>query len=83
MRKQNGVEKEFPRTAQGLRDALFDEWEALRRGESTPQKARATALLAGQIISSVRMEIDYATAIASGQNLGIQPMSRPLPLGRQ
>jgi|TARA_R110000868_G_scaffold107595_1_gene294352 hypothetical protein len=47
------------RTSIGLRDALFDELDALRDGTSNPQKSQATAKLAVQIINSVKMEIDY------------------------
>lgn len=46
------------RTAAGLRDALFDELDALRGNKSTPQKAQAVSKLAYQIINSVKMEMD-------------------------
>lgn len=52
-------EKPTVRTSLGLRDALFDELDALRAGTSNPQKSQATAKLAVQIINSVKMEIDY------------------------
>lgn len=47
------------RTSLGLRNALFDELDRLKAGETTAQKASATAKLAGQIINSVKIEIDY------------------------
>lgn len=50
------------RTSLGLRDALFDELDALRDGTSNPQKSQATAKLAVQIINSVKMEIDYGSS---------------------
>ncbi len=48
-----------PKTAEGLRDALFDELNLLRRGGTTPQKARVTAQLAAQIIDSIRVQIQH------------------------
>lgn len=51
--------KSIDRTSFGLRDALFDEWDALRRGESTPQKASAISRLAMAAVNSVKIEIEY------------------------
>lgn len=48
---------EIPKTAEGLRDALFDEINALRNGKTSPQKARAVSLLASHIIDSIRVQI--------------------------
>lgn len=47
------------RTTAGLRNALFDELEALRSGESDPPKSRATALLANTILTSVQVEVEF------------------------
>ncbi len=58
MAKQSSV-KPIPRTSAGLRDALMDEWDALRQGESNPQRAQAIAKLACQVINSVKMEIEF------------------------
>lgn len=46
-----------PKTAEGLRDALFDEINALRAGTTSPQKARTISLLASHIIDSIRVQI--------------------------
>ena len=46
------------RTSAGLRDAIFDEIDALRQGESNPTRANAVAKLANGIVETVRMEID-------------------------
>ena len=46
------------RTSAGLRDALFDELDALREGRSNAAKANATAKLCGTVIETVRMEIE-------------------------
>lgn len=46
------------RTSAGLRDALFDELDALREGRSNAAKANATAKLCATVIETVRMEIE-------------------------
>ena len=48
------------RTSAGLRNALFDELDALRSGTSNAQKANAVAKLADQIIATVNMELQVA-----------------------
>lgn len=53
------MDKEMKRTSSGLRDALFDEWEALRRGDSNPARARSIAMLANSVLSSVQVDIEY------------------------
>lgn len=47
------------RTSAGLRDALFDEWEALRNGDSNPARARSIAMLANSVLQSVQTDIEY------------------------
>lgn len=47
----------IPKTAEGLRDALFDEINALRAGKSSPQKSRAISQLASHVIDSIRVQI--------------------------
>lgn len=49
----------IPHTTEGLRDALFDELNALRAGRSTPQKARIICSLAKEVIDSVRIQIQF------------------------
>lgn len=46
------------RTSAGLRDAIFDELDAIRSGESNPTRANAVAKLAGSIVETVRMEVE-------------------------
>lgn len=53
------------RTSVGLRAALFDEIDALRNGESTPQRASALSKVAVQIINTVNMEVDYQKYVRS------------------
>lgn len=69
------------RTSEGVRDALFDEWDRLRSGEVDAQRAIATANLARQILSSVRIEIDHSRTGGSGSHAGINAPGRPLRLG--
>jgi hypothetical protein len=48
------------RTSAGLRDALFDEIDAVRDGTSNPTRANAVAKLATGIADTVRMEIEVS-----------------------
>lgn len=45
------------RSADGLRDALFDELNLLRAGEATTSHARAICNVARLIIESARLEV--------------------------
>jgi hypothetical protein len=45
------------RSAEGLRDALFDELNLLRTGEATTAHARALANVARLIIETARLEL--------------------------
>lgn len=72
------------RTSQGLRNALFDEMDALRAGLSNPNRAGALAKLAEKVIASVVMDIEYQKHIATTGPR--QAPAVPLPaiaLGRQ
>lgn len=51
--------KKPDRTSRGLRDMLFDELDELRSGDGNPQKALAVANIAKQIMSTVRVEMEY------------------------
>lgn len=61
------------RTTMGLRDAMFDELDALRSGESTPKRAAAAARLAGAIVNSVKIEIDHQKHVATLSSIGDSP----------
>lgn len=62
-----------PTTVEGLRDALFDELNLLRQGKSTPVRSRAIALMASQIIDSLRVQIQFQRmVIANEKNKPIQ-----------
>lgn len=49
--------KQYARSTDGLRDALFDEMEDLRVGASHPQEALAFASLAGRVIESCDLDL--------------------------
>lgn len=61
-----------PKTAEGLRDALFDEINALRANKTTAVRARAISTLAAQVIDSLRVQIQHGRLIADSQKQ--QPM---------
>jgi hypothetical protein len=58
--------KNTPRTSAGLCEALFQEFDCLRNGESDYQHAAAIAKLAVQIISTKRLEIEAAQFTKAG-----------------
>ena len=53
------LNKHYERTTEGLREMLFDQIEALNKGEIDHSQARAAANLARQIVESVRIQIQY------------------------
>ena len=71
------AEKPADRTSLGLRDALFDEIDALRRGEGDTQRATAIARVAMTILYSVSIEYRLKR---NGDLDG--PAPKPLKLGR-
>lgn len=64
-----------PKTAEGLRDALFDELNRLRDGTTSPQHARAVCNVARQVIESIRVEVQ------AGRLLKELKKQKPLLLG--
>ncbi len=48
------------RDTTGLADAMFEEFDLLRDGKSTPQQARAKAAVANTILSTKKLEMDAA-----------------------
>lgn len=72
------------RTSAGLRDALFDELDALRNGSTNPARASSTAKLAGSIIDTVRMELDVQKHVSkySGKDMDkLSKLTTPVELG--
>lgn len=78
--KNETVQKAVTRTSAGLRDALFDEWDALNNGISSPQMAHAKAHLARQVIASVRAEIEFATHVRTGKPDQAVALAAPIGL---
>lgn len=88
MTKQSqGTQPAVQRTSAGLRDAIFDELDAIRTGTSNPTRANAVAKLAGSIVETVRMEIEvqkFARSTPAGNSAvaAIEtPLGKALPLG--
>jgi hypothetical protein len=82
--RQNTPSPLVVRSSAGLRDAIFDEIDALRSGTSNATRANAVAKLAATVVETVRMEIDvqkYA-AQASAQ-VEVVGASRGLPQSLQ
>lgn len=75
------------RTSAGLRDAIFDEIDAIRNGSSNPTRANAVAKLATGIVETVRMEIEVQRFMrgGTGQTAEQKPaehfLGQPLALG--
>ncbi len=47
------------KTVEDLRNFMAEELERLRKKESTPASANAAANIAGKMMSSVKMELEY------------------------
>lgn len=56
------------RTADGLRDALFDEIDLLRAGKTTTVHARALANLVRQILDFARLELQHKKALEAAKS---------------
>lgn len=52
-------ERPANRTSAGLRNALFDEIDALRRGDGDPQRANAVAQLAKAVLMTEKLEYQF------------------------
>lgn len=70
------------RTSAGLRDALFDELDSLKAGNTNPAKANAVAKLADQVIATVKMELDVQRHLAKYKpNGNAAALGAPVALG--
>lgn len=74
------------RTSAGLRDAIFDEIDAIRSGSSNPTRANAVAKLATGIVETVRMELEVQRHLrghAGDPSVAVPAptLGGPLPLG--
>lgn len=57
------------KTTAGLCDALFEEFDLLRNGQSDAARAGAVAKLSIQIINTKRLEMDAAQLMKGGLNI--------------
>lgn len=82
MVKDNIVPQQGPiqRTSAGLRDAIFDEIDAIRNGTGNPTRANAVAKLANGIVETVRMELEVQKHLRKSPPTPSQPNSLGLPL---
>lgn len=71
--------KNVERTTEGLRNALFDELDAMRGGKSTPARANAICRLSVGVIEVVKTEIEYTKLVANTNDPA--PLDQPLTLG--
>ncbi len=73
------------RSSAGLRDAIFDEIDAIRNGTGNPTRANAVAKLAAGIVETVRMELEvqrFAMMAANKPQPALDSsLPKPLPLG--
>jgi hypothetical protein len=74
------------RSSAGLRDAIFDEIDAIRDGTGNPTRANAVAKLAATVVETVRMELEvqkYASASAGKVKTAeaVNGLPQPLALG--
>lgn len=83
--KATEVQAPVNRSSAGLRDAIFDEIDAIRNGTGNPTRANAVAKLAAGIVETVRMELEVQRYAASAAAKPPVPnggsMPAPLALG--
>jgi len=72
--------KAVKRDSRGLALAMFEELDLLRKGESTPQQARAKASIANTICTISRLEMDFARFVTSSRTDAKDDM-KALPMG--
>lgn len=72
--------KRLEKTSRGLAQAMFEELEMLRNGESTPQQARAKASVANTICTISRLEMDFARFV-SVDRAEEKDVMKALPMG--
>lgn len=87
VKKIDTAQNPIQRTSAGLRDAIFDEIDAVRNGTSNPTRANAIAKLATGIVETVRMEIEVQRHLKqhagnAPANVQAADMGVPLQLGK-
>ena len=85
MAKANTTEALTPvaRSSAGLRDAIFDEIDAIRNGTGNPTRANAVAKLAATVVETVRMELEVQRFAASAAGKTPIPQGAQLPQALQ
>jgi hypothetical protein len=58
------------RSTGGLREALFEEMDHLRNGESTPGRARAVAALGNALVGSITAETEAVRHLGQATKIG-------------
>jgi hypothetical protein len=66
-----------------LREFLAIELERLRTGTTTPASASASANIAGKMIASVKMELDYNKMVGANPSIGFLGKSKMEKLNHQ
>lgn len=79
------VQSPVIRTSAGLRDAIFDELDAIRSGHSNPARANTVARLASSIVETVQMELEVQRHLKAlpdqiNDNAPSGPLGAPLKL---
>lgn len=72
------IPAKITRSSAGLRDAIFDEIDAMRDGTGNPTRANAVAKLAATVVETVRMEIEVQRFAASTAGKEPTPVEGPL-----
>lgn len=61
------IKPKIVRTSKGLIDAMFDEFDDLNSGKSTPQNARAKASMANTICQITRLQMDHSRFVTDAR----------------
>jgi hypothetical protein len=73
----NDLGKPTERSSAGLRETLFHEIDMLRQGKGDYNRARAIARLAHQIVSTARLEMEYANRPETAENITVIEWKAP------
>jgi hypothetical protein len=71
--KPTATPKPMVRTAEGLRNILFEEIDLLRNNKGDRRRALTIASLAAQVINTAKVEIEYQRHLATLARDGSQP----------
>ena len=74
---------ESDRTTRDLGNMMFDEFENLVKGSSTPQQARAKAAVANTIVAISRLEMDYSRFVTDARSDSSLTGPQPIAIGNK